>query len=178
MAFKELTPNNWDQPDMTNANFVRLSPIAGFVPMNGNDWARAFLAAEMSDEVPEEIRDLFAVARGALLYGWFFYPMFRLGEDQLHRVAEAAAARRYHELGGTAKRPRFARTIDWLVKHGAIPAADKQRWHAARELRNIGSHPEQQWVLPPGQALTMLTVTAESVNSLFAEKAPGEAARP
>ncbi|MDQ6750398.1 MAG: DUF4145 domain-containing protein [Actinomycetota bacterium] len=178
MAFKALTPNNWDRLDETNANFVRHSPIAGFVPMNGNDWARAFLAVELTNEVPGEIRDLFAVARGALLYGWFFYPLFRLGEDQLHRVAEAAAARRYHDLGGPEQEPRFARTIDWLVKHGAIPAEEKERWHAARELRNIGSHPKQQWQVPPGQALSILTVTAEAVNALFTPRAGIEPAGP
>jgi hypothetical protein len=45
--------------------------------------------------VPEPIRELFDVARGAMIYGWFFYPLFRLGEDQLHRVVEAAVVARY-----------------------------------------------------------------------------------
>ena len=34
----------------------------------------------------------------AMLYGWFFYPLFRLGEEQLYRVCEAAAAVRYTQL--------------------------------------------------------------------------------
>ena len=68
MSFKQLTANNWDRPDDTSKIFGRMSPLVGVVPMNGNDWARAFLGVELPESVPEEIRDLFAVARGTLLY--------------------------------------------------------------------------------------------------------------
>ena len=66
--------------------------------MTGEDWARAFLNVELKEHVPEPVSDLFAIARGALLYGWFFYPLFRLGEEQLYRVVEAAAKERYRQL--------------------------------------------------------------------------------
>lgn len=42
MPFKRLTANNWDEPDETNKHFVRISPVAGVVEMNGNDWAYVF----------------------------------------------------------------------------------------------------------------------------------------
>ena len=35
----------------------------------------AFLSVELDEKVPHEIKELFAVARGVLLYGWFFYPL-------------------------------------------------------------------------------------------------------
>jgi hypothetical protein len=29
MTFKQLTANNWERPDETSANFVRVSPVVG-----------------------------------------------------------------------------------------------------------------------------------------------------
>jgi hypothetical protein len=60
--FKNLTANNWDQPDETSEQFGRLSPLTGMVQMDGNDWARHFLAVEPGEHVPEDVRDLFASA--------------------------------------------------------------------------------------------------------------------
>lgn len=171
MNFKQLTPNNWDEADETSAMFARLSPIVGMVPMNGNDWARAFLAVELPTSVPADIRGLFAVARGTLLYGWFFYPLYQLGEDQLHRVADTAVAVRYEQLGGARDRrgyaPRMMQRLAWLIERGVIPVEAKGRWEAISDLRNIGSHPDFQALNPPGQALASLKIVAESVASLF-----------
>lgn len=171
MGFKELTANNWDEPDEASALFTRLSPIAGFVKMNGNDWARLFLAVALDETVPSDIRDLFAVARGTLLYGWFFYPLYNLGDEQLHRVADIATAARYRQLGGPPTKrgqlPPFKRRIEWLVEQGTIPEDMLPRWEAIRDLRNIGTHPDFQQLHPPGESMTTLTIIAESVNELF-----------
>jgi hypothetical protein len=88
LGFKRLTAENWSDPDPVNRHFARISPIAGPVSMEGGDWAREFLAVSVADHVPKEVADLFAVARGAMLYGWFFYPLFRIGEEQLFRLLE------------------------------------------------------------------------------------------
>jgi hypothetical protein len=153
MNFKRLTADDWDQPDETSRIFVRVSPVAGVVKMDGNDWARAFLAVELRDSVPSEVRDLFAVARGVLLYGWFFYPLYALGEEQLHRVADSAVAHRYRQLDGPrdkrARQPSLAERIEWLADHGAVPADTRPRWEAIRDLRNIGSHPDFQMLTHP-----------------------------
>src|SRR4051794_24132114 len=98
VSFKRLSPGNWREADPVSTQFWRNSRLVGPIAMDGHDWARTFLAVELKGHVPESIRDLFDVARGALVYGWFFYPLFRLGEDQLHRVVEAAAAARYQQV--------------------------------------------------------------------------------
>lgn len=171
MSFKQLTPNNWDRPDDTSKIFGRLSPLVGLVPMNGNDWARAFLAVELPESVPRDIRDLFAVARGTLLYGWFFYPLYQLGDDQLHRVADTAMAVRYEQLGGARNKrgypPAMKQRLAWLIEREAIPAEMEPRWEAISNLRNAASHPDFQPLNAPGQALASLRVVAESVTSLF-----------
>ena len=148
-------------------HFGRLSAVAGPITVDGDGWARLFLAEELKPHVPDGVRELFDVARGCLLYGWFFNPLFRLGEEQLFRVAEAAARERYHELGGPKKRPTFAASIAWLTNEGAIKAGDEIWWDATRELRNHSSHPERHVAMPPGQVLRTLSMTAHRVNRLF-----------
>jgi len=170
MPFRELTLANWSTPDPANDVFARMSPVAGVGPrrMSGDDWARAFLGVDLKEHVPREVRELFAVARGAMLYGWFFYPMFALGEQQLYRVLEAAARARYRQVGGEKREPHFAQVIDFLIGVNVIAEMDGERWHAARELRNAASHPEQHEALPPGAILRHLEVSAHDINRLFA----------
>jgi hypothetical protein len=168
LGIKRLTLANWTEPDPANQNFARYSPfLQEGVPMDSGDWARLFLAFELEDHVPVEIRDLFEVARGAVLYGWFFYPMYQLGQEQLFRVSEAAARRCSKLLGDDEARPSFFKSIDFLVKEGAIAADDRRRWEAARELRNSSSHPERASVMPPGAIASMIDTTATDINDLF-----------
>jgi hypothetical protein len=171
LGFKQLTLDNWTEADPVNRNFARLSPLVGPIQMGQGDWARQFLGVELGGEVPAEIRDLFAIARGAMLYGWFFYPLFRLGEEQLYRVLEAAARLRYRQLGGEKVRPHYQQAIDLLAERGAIPAFEVERWSAARRLRNNASHPEQAAVVPPGFALRMLQRSSADIEALFARRA-------
>lgn len=170
MRFKELTLTNWSAPDPINKAFGRFSPIVGVGPrsMSGDDWARNFLAVELKEHVPQEIRELFAVARGAMLYGWFFYPMFALGEEQLYRVLEAAVRARYRQIGGEQRSPRFEAALKLLIEKDVIPEQDSERWDAARKLRNAGSHREEHQALPPGTILRHLEVAAHDINRLFA----------
>lgn len=167
MTFKNLTPANWIEPDPVMSAFGRVSPIAGPVSMGGQDWTRSFLAVEMAPQVPGAIRDLFRIAQGAAIYGWFFYPLLHLAEEQLHRVAEAAAREAYRQGGGAKSRPTFDEVIRWLVQEGLIPEQSEERWSATRELRNIGSHPREPAVMPPGQVLRVFQGTAADISAIF-----------
>jgi hypothetical protein len=167
VSHKQLSLENWTEPDPTSTRFVQ--PEGGFVAMDGQEWARYFLSEELRDHVPERVRELFEVARGALLYGWFFYPLFQLGQEQLYRVLEAGAHACYHDvMEGPKQRARFAEMIDWLTAKGVIVARERFFWDAARHLRNIASHPERRAVMPPGQTLATLRGTAHHINLLFA----------
>lgn len=176
MRFKELTLSNWDQPDPANQVFARISRLVGPHKMTGSDWAREFLSVELGPQVPDQVCELFEVARGALVYGWFFLPMFLLGEDQLHRVLETAVRLRYAELGGPRSQPSFKHAIDWLIARAVIPAGDQERWDGIRYLRNAASHPEHQGAMAPGTVLRTLRETAHDINRLFARGARGAAA--
>jgi hypothetical protein len=166
LGIKQLTLANLTEPDPANRNVVMYSHfLEGMVPMESGDWARLFLGFELDDHVPAEVRDLFEVARGAILYDWFFYPMFQLGQEQLFRVSEAAAKQCCKVLGHD--RPSFYNAIEYLVDQGTISADAQQRWEAARKLRNSSSHPERASVMPPGAIASMVETTATDINGLF-----------
>ncbi len=166
-GIKQLTLENWRDADPVLAAFARLDPHRGVVPMEADDWARLILSIDVSERAPEEIRTLFAVGRGTLLYGWFYYPLYVLGDEQLHRVAERAVTWRSDRLGAPSKVNSFAKRINWLVGEGVIPKRDVVRWDAIRQIRNMGSHPEFQRIGPPGQAVETLRILATSIDQVL-----------
>jgi hypothetical protein len=87
MSYKLLTLANWNEPDPVNFMFVQISCVAGVGqrPMDGQHWARQSLNVELENNVPENVRESFDVTRGTMLYGWFVYPLFLLGEQQMYR---------------------------------------------------------------------------------------------
>lgn len=103
-----------------------------------------------------------------LLYGCFFYPLYTLGAEQLFRVVEAAVTVRCEEIDAPAKAMnRFETKLAHLRNEGMISAADWIKWDAARHLRNLSSHPDDQTILMPNTTMTVLADTAEQVNGLF-----------
>src|SRR5438105_2916552 len=107
-GFKEINKDNWLQPDPVLAGIVRLSPANGWLPTakTADDWLDEVLHPQLEGNVPDEVASLFEVARGALTYGYLFYPLFTLGAEQVSRVVEAAITRKYKDVGGPAKIPK------------------------------------------------------------------------
>jgi hypothetical protein len=173
-TFKRLTVGNWSSPDPVGAAFADTNLATGAQrPMTGDRWAEMMLAVELDVGVPLEVRDLWQVARGVLVYGWFFYPLYALGDEQLHRVADAAILCRYAQLGGpviarSGRPPNFARRLRWLLDQGHISKHLERRWQAIRELRNLGSHAECQWLQMPMGSVSTLRILAVEINALFA----------
>lgn len=166
-GFKAITPENWQSEDEVAQYFVR----------DPNVWIELYLSPKLSQQVPEDITALFEVARGAMIYGWYFYPLLTLGTEQCYRIAEAAVRYRCKQLDeplvlvtnkGRERQRTFHDLCQALVQRGAIPESDIEFWKAARHLRNWASHPQDQPILMPGQAAGTLRRTAEKINELFA----------
>ncbi len=127
------------------------------------------LKPNLNETVPTEVKALFEVARGSLVYGYFFYPLYTLGLEQLFRVAEAAVTRKCK----TMEAPRaickggFLKKVKYLVEMKVIPNQKEEIWNAIRGLRNIASHPQDQSILAPGEAIGKLSRIADEINSLF-----------
>lgn len=171
--FKHLTVSNWAEPDEVSSSFAAFDLVNGRQEdLSPDDWAERFLAIELSPLVPDAIRDMWGVARGVLLYAWFFYPLYALGEDQLRRVADAAVLLRYQSAGGprdprSGGWPSLKRRLDWLIERGIISRRVEQRWNATRNLRNYGSHATYARLEMPIGALQSLTILADEINALY-----------
>jgi hypothetical protein len=166
-TFKQLTPDNWAEPDPVMRHFSRIPKEGLPRQATADDWVLSFLRLELTEAVPRNVRDLFEVARGVCLYGWFFYPLYQIGEDQLFRVVDAAVGAKCEQAGGPKARTSFAARIDWLLKQGMILEEERIRWDALRNLRNFASHPEMQMIHPPGSVLMSFQLAVLQINALF-----------
>jgi hypothetical protein len=155
---KKLTPANWLELDPTNRAF---GP-----PPTPQDVVTVVLTPELSERVPEEIRDLFEVARAAMCYGCFFYPLWTLAAEQLFRVAEAAVRARCRTLRAGTGNLSFKQGLAFLAKH-APQDVEIIDWNAVRYLRNEASHPIRQTIITPAMAVSTLESTADALNKLF-----------
>jgi hypothetical protein len=153
LGFKKLTIENWVEQDPVMKYFAGISGMTGRIKhTSGEDWASYFLAHRLGDDVPVDVQGLFEVARGICLYGWYFYPLYHLGEEQLFRVADTAVAAKCKLLGGPDQGTE----------------QDRRWWEAINQLRNFGSHPEFQSLYPPGSVLRSFQDVVREVNALFA----------
>ncbi len=166
-GFKEITPSNWLEPDPVLRGFVRMSLNGEFRSITGDEYLRDILRPRLLESVPTDVQALFEVARGAMVYGYFFYPLYTLAAEQLFRVCEAAVGHKCQLLGASRAKEKFKNKIDLLVKNGIIQSSQVTRWYAFRKLRNTASHPGRQTILIPGNAIGMLENIAIEINSLF-----------
>lgn len=173
-GFKRLTADNWLVPDRAWTSVVHGVSCDGEVHMmTANQWMQSVLAFNLLERTPVEVRKLFEVARGCMVYGYFFYPMLTLGSEQLYRVAEAALDYKCQEMGRHKPRESFAGKIKWLESESVL--SDKERWDAIRHLRNEASHAKRQTVLAPGMVLGLLGSITAGINSLFCPSSNDEA---
>lgn len=162
---KKLGLHNWREPEV---------PIS-FPGLQEDIWVKRVLAPKLIEAVPEDVIRLFEVARGSMLYGWFFYPLLTLANEQLDRVHEAAVRHRCKAAGiatqgsrgGKIRDRNFGELIDELVARGVIPNEAVPQWDAVRKLRNHSSHPKSQMIIPPGLAVGGIDSAARRINQLF-----------
>jgi hypothetical protein len=172
-GFKGIIPTTWQTVDKQSSLWMQMTSVV----KTGNEWVDFYLSPDLVPKVPAEIAKLLEVARGAMIYGWYFYPLCTLGAEQCWRVFEAAVRLRCQQLGISIKRTgrngreldtSLSENVDALVTCKQIPKLDKGRWDAVRRLRNSTSHPSQQMILDPGQAQGILDLTVGVLNDLFA----------
>ena len=169
-GLKEISPSSWLEPDDVLKGFVRISPDGRCHTITGEEYLGDILRPRLLESVPKGVQALFEVARGGMVYGYFFYPLYTLAAEQLFRVVEAAVAHKCKALGTPGSRGTFEKGIDWLVEGGIIPRSESAHWYATRKLRNAASHPKCQIILSPGDAIRILERTADNLNSLFSDR--------
>jgi len=169
---KKLGVFNWQVPDTTTVGWRTMAGAA----KTEEDWVKFFLAPTLDSHVPVQLAKLLEVARGAMIYSWYFYPLATLGAEQCFRLYDTGTRIRCGQLGistktvtkkGVEMDAPFSANVKSLMKKGIIQETDQYRWDAIRELRNSSSHPERQTILAPDDAQTILCVVVELLNDLF-----------
>lgn len=166
-GFKEINQNNWLEPDGVLKAFVKMSPYGKREPITGNDLLNGILKPKLLESVPENVQALFEVARGAMAYGYLFYPLYALAADQLFRVTEAALSYKCKALGAPESIKYFGPMVNWLKNEGIIPRSEFNRWDAIHNLRNCVCHLKSQSISMPGEAIKLLERIAGKINFLF-----------
>jgi hypothetical protein len=172
---KTITKDNWLVVDsiITSGIFVRLSLTdATTQPLTADDWVERFLAPKLSASVPQDVQEAFEIARGAIIYGVCFYPLFTLGLEQVFRLMEAAAKAKATSVGisiVTAKgRPRpYSSILDELFSKRLLTEREYEYWSNAKDFRNETTHSRRQTILLPAQVVSTLTSLTEAINRLF-----------
>jgi hypothetical protein len=166
-GIKVLSLENWLEPDEASMSFSVLDQNYRFRSLLGEDYEQGFLIPKLATTVPSEVRTLFEVARGTMLYGYFFYPLYGLGEQHLYRVAEAAVAWKCKGAGIDPIPKRFVERVDSLRRLGALSEERAVWWHQTRQLRNVVLHATYQGISMPSDARRSLHLFADRLNELF-----------
>lgn len=168
---KKLTTENWldVDPIIASGIFVQLSLADGTVQqVSAQDWTKRLLAVQVSPEVPTAVRDQIEIARGAMIYGSLFYPLFTLGLEQLFRITESAARAKAACLGMPTNR-KYHEILADLQAQGTLTASDHQEWSGLRQFRNVTTHAGEAMILPPAAALNLFATIVVSINRLFVQ---------
>ena len=136
LGIKIITHENWMSPDPLMKNLAILQDGKISI-MPAGDWAISILKPKLSETVPLEIHKLFEVARGSMLYGYFFYPLFTLASEQLFRVAEAAVSEKCKQVAtDKISKSTFKDKVDRLNKDKLFSDEEYKKWNSLRETLN------------------------------------------
>jgi hypothetical protein len=127
LGFKKLTVANWLEPDQVSTIFATISPDGESHTITGNEWGRRILEPKLVEAVPAEIQALFEVARGTLVYGYLFYPIYTLASEQLVRVVEAAVTHKCSVMRAPKSVKKFTHKINWLIEKSAISESERAK---------------------------------------------------
>jgi len=165
MPPKILSRENWRDPDLYLAHFV---PTGSDLLKTCDDRAARILAIELEPSVPEKVRELFNVARGAMVSATSSIRSSPSGWIKSSEWPRAAVTSKCASISAIPKSAKtYEKKLDALLAQVVLKAPEHFRWHALRGLRNETSHPKGQWLDGPPSAIPMLGTIAEDINSLF-----------
>jgi hypothetical protein len=171
LGFKLISPENIFEPDPIMSAIVVMDMRTGECrPITPHDYISRITAIAPSEKTPMEVQRAFFLTRNAMCYGYWYYPMFTLGTEQILRVADfatAEAAKQYNISPPKAlKRMSFAERIEALVSAGAIPQEQKSLWDGLREFRNHVTHPSSQSIFAPSDAMSILSEVKTAIDGI------------
>jgi hypothetical protein len=166
-GFKTITAENWLEVDPIHHHLIVFNEDLTKRPQETVVRLKMILEPTLNATVPLEVRRLYEVARGTMVYSNLFYPLYALGAEQLPRVAEAAIREKYIAAGGRNPKRTFNKQIDWLKEQDILSAEAAQRWQVIKKGRNRVSHLVQQSLFSAAQATAILQGITDEINALF-----------
>ena len=103
LGYKKINIKNWNEPDKLSTAYFTKIKKGKVIHWTGEDWVRAIMKPKLSKKVPLEIRKLYEVTRGAMVYGYYFYPLYTLAGQQLFRIVDSACLLKCQELNPDKK---------------------------------------------------------------------------
>ena len=167
--YKQITLENWTQPDSVSRCFVRIRPDGTSSSIKAEEYFADIMNHRLSEHVPEDIHKLFEVTRGTMTYGYYYYPIFTIALEQLFRIMESSVSHVCKALGIPASIKTYNHKIEWLIETGILENSKKAGWDSLRRMRNSRSHPKSQMILPPGPTIALFDEMTNDINSLFNE---------
>lgn len=168
IGIKEITLENWLMPDIISVKLITGSASTRLWKVTVCDlYVRTVVAIRLSSQVPVEVRRAFEVAKGAMVYGYFFYPLFTIGLEHLYKVAEIAVKVKCAAIDPKQKVDKLGKGIKRLASLNILDKVTEKRWHALSGLRNSASHPSGQTIVTPAMAMRMLKPLADDLEKVF-----------
>jgi hypothetical protein len=129
------------------------------------------MAVKLHEDVPFEVRCLFAVAQGIACYGYLFYPIYALASEQMTRVAETSIRHKYRIEGGTKhKKTSYRQKVEYFQEQGVILEHGAIWWGDIKDMRDDASPPQDHITAMPQDAIHRASTLARKLNNMFAPK--------
>lgn len=136
--------------------------------------AKFVVRGRFHKDVPEDVKNSFAVAEHIMANAYYYYPMYEEALAKLLRTIEMSVRMRCEQIGiktaytdkkGKDRPKDFNALIDQLAKKEKSKPG-KGTLHWLRELRNIFMHPKENMLMGT-IALTPIRHTLVQLNALF-----------
>jgi hypothetical protein len=135
-------------------------------PTTGEDWITDVVAINVGDQVPEDVATLFDFAKGALGYGYYYYPLFTLATQQLLRVADIAVDELFKALAIERKPLSLVRRLAILYERRLISDEQYRMLDILRNMRNSATHGSSPTIMIPTQAVRDMRWIADLISGL------------
>jgi len=122
----------------------------------------AIESIQLDAAVPLEVRRSFQMALGAMIYGYWYYPLYTLVSQQILRVGDFALDYFARTVGVAKPLPISAR-IRELYDAGLLSLEDRDHWEAIRRLRNSVAHPASTQIWPLSHAIDVAQLVAGAI---------------
>jgi hypothetical protein len=162
-GIKAITLDNWDMPDE-----ISIKTLGMRGQTDKERWVQfcsEIINIDLIGTAPIEVKKMFEVSKGIIIYGYLFYPLFTVGLEQMYRVAESAIKYKCLEIGCNNK--NFNQGIKKLNECGLLDKEQINDWEYIRGARNRASPPMDQTIFTPGMILGFLKMVSKNINALF-----------